>query len=164
MEDSDITIPFIHADRTPMSKQDRKDRTEIHFRKLCALVTCVKTHHMGLTMPCIRPSLELFKLWSRDWKEPFYAGKPFYNGWTEIMDKMWEDLADNITEEDYVHMEPDTVEKLLVDATIEYATLSEERHRRKEQKRMNRVSCLNSFFMIGLSIILAVNVYGFYTR
>lgn len=164
MENLGIIIPFVHADRTPMSKRDRKERTEKLDERLCTLTDRVKTCDMERVPLCVRPSLELFKHWSRDWDAPFYAGKPFYNGWTEIMNRMWQDLAMDVAQEDYMRMEPNTIEKLLIDVTIEYATLYEERENRLEQKKVNRRTCLNRFFMIGLSLIFAINVYGFYTR
>jgi hypothetical protein len=161
MENIGIILPFVRANRTSMSKQERKERTEKLDEQLCSLTERVKTCDLERVPVCVRLSLELFKLWSHDWDAPFYAGKPFYNGWTEIMNKMIEELYE-VTQEDYNRMGPDTIEKLLIDVTIEYATLQYERENRQSQKRRNRTICLNRFFMIGLSLIFAINVYGFY--
>jgi hypothetical protein len=159
---SDFIIkPFICPRQAPKSKDERKQMEDTLWHQLTELTDRVKQHDMSTVMECVKPTLELFKLWSRDWTEPFYVGRPYYYGWLEILERLWQELALTVRHADYEKMSDGGIEKLMVDITITYATLITDRRNRQDKKYVTNQLYTNvKYIPLGMFIMWVLLLVG----
>jgi len=120
----------------PATKEERKEQERILLKRLERLVDEVKTLDTSTVHESVRPIFELFKLWTRRWTPPMYNGRPYYNGWTEICDKVWSELVQAVDPKAH---EPAGIEIEMNETMALFATLWDERRERKRRKEDQRM-------------------------